>query len=386
MQYPIVFLKQDKEKSVRQKHPWIFTGAVSRVEEAETGQIVQVCTFSGEPLALGFFDSESQIMVKIFEFELPDQTLKPTYWHEKIGNAFERRQAMFGRFGTDCFRLINAEGDELPGLIVDVYKETAAVIYTHVGTRKLADLIESQLLELGMVNLYRMDQSHKQTISQWSVREFKGDLIVKENNLKFKIDPELGQKTGFFLDQRENRQLLRTLSKDKRILNAFGYTGGFSVYALAGEAREVHTVDISAEAIRMAEINVELNFGRNAPHKAIKADCFDFLREIDQPYDLIVLDPPAFAKHKATVDKAARGYKEINMQAAKSISPGGQLITFTCSQHISADLFQKIVFSALLDSGRSASIIHQLHQPADHPVSIFHPEGNYLKGLVLQFL
>lgn len=386
MHYPIVFLKQDREKSVKQKHPWVFSGAILKHEPAEPGQIVNVCNAQGEYLATGFFDPTSQISVKLFEHDQQKVVSSPHYWIEKIDLAYQKRQSMFGRFGTDCFRMINAEGDELPGLIVDVYKETAVVIYNHQGALKLASIVEGHLVSLGMVNIYRMDQTGRQIKGEWIVRHFTGDLIIKENNLKFKVDPELGQKTGFFLDQRENRQLLRSLSKDKKVMNAFGYTGGFSVYALAGDAKMVQTVDVSAEAVRMADLNVELNFGRNAPHHSVKADCFDYLREFQDPFDLIVLDPPAFAKNKGSVDKAARGYKEINMQAARNVSPGGQLMTFTCSQHVSADLFQKIVFSAILDSGRRATIIHQLHQPPDHPVHIFHPEGNYLKGLVLQFL
>ncbi len=318
----------------------------------------------------------------------PSDFEKADYWEGKIKQALALRKAILPP-NTDAYRLLHAEGDFLPGIIADVYAKVVVLQILVRGIEKRKALIIEAFRRNGFENIYLKTKANSQNIEElegtsgWLLGAGEGKVVTKENDLLFNVDFAEGQKTGFFIDQRDNRQLLKTLSKGKKVLNTFCYTGGFSVYALSGGATEVHSVDISAEAVRLAEENVQLNFPQ-AAHKGFAIDCFDYLKDMpEDDYDIIVLDPPAFAKNARAVDNAARGYKQINMRAFKKIKPGGILFTFSCSQNISKDLFQKIIFGAAADVGRNVRIIHQLHQPPDHPVSIFHPEGEYLKGLVL---
>jgi len=344
---------------------------------------------SGKIMGYGFYSEKSQISCRMFEWSQRNDFHEESYWLEKINHAIAIRKQHVIHDGTNAYRLIHAEGDFLPGIIIDVYGEAAVVQILIKGIENRKDLIFSALNKAGFKNLYIKSKTSSHVMedieaaSGWATGKTETPVIISEHNVKFSVDFIEGQKTGFFLDQRENRQLLRDLSKDKIVLNTFSYTGGFSVYAFAGGAKEVHSVDISEGAVEGAMENVKLNFP-NANHKGITKDCFEFLKEIpDNYYDIIVLDPPAFAKNARAVDNAARGYKQINMRAFKKIKPGGMVFTFSCSQNISKDLFQKIVFGAAADARRNVRIIHQLHQPADHPINIYHPEGEYLKGLVL---
>jgi 23S rRNA (cytosine1962-C5)-methyltransferase len=390
MTYPILQLKPGREKSVKNKHPWIFSGAIQSMQKAEEGDIIEVKSAGKEILGYGFYSAESQISCRMFEWtSMPEDFEKQDYWISKLKSAFLLRQTFVTGKQNNCYRLLHAEGDFFPGLIIDIYHQVAVVQFLIEGTARRKEFFTKCIQHLGFEHIYSRSSSssrEQQDANEkagWIAGEFNSPLTVLENGLKFEVDFIHGQKTGFFLDQRDNRETLRELAKGRTALNAFSYTGGFSVYAAAGEAKEIHSLDISSEAVKMAEHNVQLNFPR-ANHKGIAKDCFEYLRAIEKDlYDLIVLDPPAFAKNKHSVDKAARGYKDINLKAMEKIKPGGLLFTFSCSQHISKDLFQKIIFGAAADAGRNVRIVKQLHQPADHPVNIFHPEGEYLKGLLL---
>jgi 23S rRNA (cytosine1962-C5)-methyltransferase len=390
MTYPILQLKPGREKSVKNKHPWIFSGAIQSMQTAAEGDIIEVRAGNKEILGYGFYSSESQISCRMFEWSnQPENFDGSQYWMNKLQNAFLLRQAFVISAQTNCYRLLHAEGDFFPGLIIDVYDQVAVVQFLIEGTAKRKELFKKCIHDLGFKNIYSRASASSRELQDtaeqagWIAGEINPPVTVLENGLKFEVDFIRGQKTGFFLDQRDNRETLRQFAKGKTVLNAFSYTGGFSVYAAAGQAKEIHSLDISSEAVKMAEHNVHLNFPE-ANHKGIAKDCFDYLRVMEKDfYDLIVLDPPAFAKNKHTVDKAARGYKDINMKAMEKIKAGGLLFTFSCSQHISKDLFQKIIFGAAADANRNVRVIKQLHQPADHPVNIFHPEGEYLKGLLL---
>jgi len=312
------------------------------------------------------------------------------YWQQKLEKALALRQSQVISPETNVYRLIHAEGDFLPGLIIDVYDKVAVAQILIKGIEKRKAFLQQALYALGFQNVFVKAKSSSHVLedieaqSGWLNGEVESPVEVLENNLRFEVDFIEGQKTGFFIDQRVNRELLRTFSEGKKVLNTFSYTGGFSVYALQGGATEVHSVDISADALQICDRNVELNFPGANNHKSVVADCFNFLKDMpENEYDIIVLDPPAFAKHARAVDNASRGYKQINLQAFRRIKPGGLVFTFSCSGNISKDLFQKIVFGAAADAYRNVRIIHQLHQPADHPINIYHPEGEYLKGLVL---
>jgi 23S rRNA (cytosine1962-C5)-methyltransferase len=389
MDYPILQLKPKRERSILLKHPWIFSGGLERKPKAEEGDIVEVRSHGNEILGYGFYSEKSQISCRMFDWQNKSSDFeKSDYWTEKIRQALVLRKAILPD-GTNAYRLLHAEGDFLPGIIADVYAEVVVLQILVKGIEQRKNLLIEAFRKNGFENLYLKTKSSSQNIEEitstsgWISGSGNGKVVAKENSLLFNVDFADGQKTGFFIDQRENRDLLKTYSKEKRVLNTFCYTGGFSVFALAGGASEVHSVDISAEAVKLAEENVRLNFP-NANHKCYTADCFDYLKDMpENEYDIIVLDPPAFAKNARAVDNAARGYKQINMRAFKKIKPGGILFTFSCSQNISKDLFQKIIFGAAADVGRNVRIIHQLHQPADHPINLYHPEGEYLKGLVL---
>ncbi len=324
----------------------------------------------------------------MFEFITSPLDIIREYWKQKFEQALLLRQKLVINPGTDAYRLLHAEGDFLPGIIADVYAGTVVLQLLIKGTEMLTETWISILKELGFHNVYLKTKNSSQVIehidqsSRWLAGNGEMPLLVNENALKFEVNIEKGQKTGFFLDQRNSRELLRTLSAGKKVLNTFCYTGGFSAYAYAGGATEVHSVDISKDAIEACKANLRLN-GYNDQH-CYAEDCFDYLRHSQESYDIMVLDPPAFAKNARSVNNATRGYKELNLTAFKKIKPGGWVFTFSCSQNISRELFQKVVFGAAADARRNVRIVQHLTQPQDHPVNIFHPEGEYLKGLLLQ--
>ena len=385
-----IILKSGRERSVINRHPWIFSGAVKTLPKALNGDIVSVRDNHFNLLGYGFYDPQSQIICRVFEFTVNEQIIDQAFWQRKINNAFQlRKEILFNNKNTDCYRLLHAEGDFLPGVICDIYGDMAVLQLLVKGSQNIYEDVVFSLKQLGIKYIYLKNKSNPKRLEEVTLANgFLTDEILEEkkiaieNGLKFLIDFEKGQKTGFFLDQRDNRELLKTYSRNKKILNAFSYTGGFSVYAAAGGAHEVHSVDISKEAAEACQVNMGLNF-KGFPHTAIADDCFDYLKNTGEEYDIIVLDPPAFAKNARAVPNAARGYKELNLKAFQKIKTNGILFTFSCSQNIDRDLFRKIVFGAAADARRNVRILHQLTQPADHPVSIFHPEGEYLKGLVL---
>ena len=394
MNFHQLVLKPKRERSVILRHPWLFSGAISILpNDAEDGDIVEVVSNEKDILGYGFFSRHSQITCRMFHWGACEEDLNSVaYWQGKIERALAIRSELIISKDINAYRLLHAEGDFLPGLIVDVYAGVAVVQLLIKGTEKIKELLQSALENCGYTNIYIKSKSSSekiedvQTSAGWLSGEHATPVETLENGLKFNVDFIEGQKTGFFVDQRDNRELLGKVSRNKKVLNCFSYTGGFSVYALAGGALSVHSVDISASAVTACNENISLNQNRyeTSRHTSLVNDCFEYLKEMpDNDYDIIVLDPPAFAKHKRAMDNAARGYKQINMRAIQKIKPEGMLFTFSCSQNISKELFQKIVFGAAADARRNVRILYQLHQSADHPINIFHPEGEYLKGLVL---
>jgi len=386
-----IILKSGKDQSLKRFHPWVFSGAIKKMygEPAE-GDLVNVYSNKDEFLGTGHYQIGS-IAVRIVTFE--DVNPDYDFWKSKVQSAWNlRKQLGFDKnLQTNVFRLIHAEGDGMPGLIVDFYNGTA-VIQTHsVGMHLIREQLVQAMREVLAVRLKAVFYKSEKTLP------FKADLEnedgylfgnhseneVMEYGLHFKVDWESGQKTGFFVDQRENRKLVERYAKDRDVLNMFCYTGGFSFYAMQGGSKSVHSVDSSGKAIDLTRENVELNFPGEKRHEAFVADGFEYLKEIQDKYDLIILDPPAFAKHRNTLPQALKGYKRINTRAFEQIRSGGILFTFSCSQVVSKDRFREAVFSAAAIAGRNVRILHQLSQPADHPVNIYHPEGEYLKGLVL---
>jgi 23S rRNA (cytosine1962-C5)-methyltransferase len=391
---PILQLLPKKDRAVRFRHPWVFSGAVKKLPTADNGDIVEVRDADGNPLACGFFSPQGQIVCRLFDFSglegrpAPDFGLD--YWVAKFGRAKALRERLIDPTTTNCYRLLHAEGDFAPGIIADVYGPVVVLQILIRGTERLLPTIEQALRALGFAHVYVKHKSSSQHLeglsadSQWLGPVPNLPLRVREHGHEFIVNPEKGQKTGFFIDQRENRRLLGQLSAGLRVLNTFSYTAGFSVYALAGGAAEVHSVDISKDAVALGNENVALNAGPTTGlHRGIVADCFDYLRQATEAYDLIVLDPPAFAKNAKSVPNAARGYKDLNLLAFRKVNPNGLVMTYSCSQNIDKKLFQQIVFSAAADAGRQVRIVQHLHQPADHPVNIFHPESEYLKGMLL---
>lgn len=392
--YIKVTLKPKKEESILRFHPWIFSGAIAHMDcQPEEGEIVEVYTNHGDYCGTGHFQLGS-IAIRIFSFEKIEPDLN--FWTTKIKNAYETRLAigLADNAKTNCFRLIHGEGDSMPGLVVDIYDKTAVIQAHSIGMHKIhKDLGKAILSVLGdkIENIYYKSTSTLPPyyVQQENVEDYylygkdDGQYIAKENDLLFHADWIKGQKTGFFIDQRENRAMLERYSKGRTVLNMFCYTGGFSLYAMRGGAKLVHSVDSSAKAIELTKQNVELNFKNDSRHDAYAEDAFKFLNEMPSQYDLIILDPPAFAKHRDAIRHALQGYKKINAKAFEKIKPGGILFTFSCSQAISKEQFRLAVFSAAAMSKRNVRILHQLTQPADHPIGIYHPEGEYLKGLVL---
>lgn len=382
-----LLIKPKKERAFINRHPWLFTGAVQQLPEAENGEIVKVVSNEKGLLGYGFYNPNSQICCRIFEFSQTEVEIDRQYWRTKIEKAFNLRQSILDLSNTNCYRLLHAEGDFFPGIIADVYNDTVVAQILIKGTEKLLPIIEEELIRLGFKHIYLKTKNSSQKIEginveNWLTEPAKMPVEVVENGQKYFVNVETGQKTGFFIDQRNNRDMVKHFSKDAKLLNTFCYSGGFSVYALAGGAKEVHSVDISKDAIAQCDENVLLN-GYTENHKSFAMDCFDYLKQMEEVYDVIVLDPPAFAKSAKNVGNATRGYKEINLMAIKKIKPGGLIFTFSCSQNIDKMLFQKIVFGAAADAKRNVRILKHLSQTPDHPVNIYHPEGEYLKGLLL---
>lgn len=386
-----IFLKPKKEDSLLRFHPWIFSGAIARQEgKIEEGDVVEVYTSAGNFIATGHFQVGS-IAVRVLSFS--PCKIDINFWEEKIRSAYQLRQAIgLINSNNNSFRLVHGEGDNLPGLIVDIYAHTAVIqshsVGMHLARHHIADAI-LKVMSPHIQNVYYKSETtlpYKADVDAENGYLFGSytDSEAVENGLKFRADWLKGQKTGFFIDQRDNRSLLEQYAAGKSVLNMFCYTGGFSFYAMRGGATKVHSVDSSSKAIMLTKQNVELNFPNDPRHEAFAEDAFSFLGKINSDdYDLIVLDPPAFAKHRDAIRNALQGYKRLNAAAFKKIKSGGILFTFSCSQAISKEAFRLAVFSAAASTGRSVKILHQLTQPADHPINIYHPEGEYLKGLVL---
>lgn len=395
-----IYLKKHKEESLLRFHPWVFSGAIAHIEGApEEGELVAVYAADGTVLGVGHYQ-ESSISVRILAFQT--DRLPKNFWQERIAAAYRLRCDLgLLTVENNTYRLVHGEGDFLPGLVVDVYGTTAVLqahsAGMHVERQRIAKTIVETVPAVNAV-YYKSEgtlslQRHFGDIEDgWLIQDHSsepadGVYWAQENGLNFRIDWLSGQKTGFFVDQRENRALVEKYSKDRRVLNMFCYTGGFSVYALRGGARMVHSVDSSQKAIDLVDENVRRNFSACNRHQSFCTDAFGFFsrqeNEEQERYDLIVLDPPAFAKHRGAIKNALQGYKRLNYKALTQIASGGILFTFSCSQAVDKDMFRLAVFSAAAMAGRKVRILHQLHQPQDHPVSIYHPEGEYLKGLVL---
>ena len=384
-------LRRGKSESLRRFHPWIFSGAITRIpENLAEGALVRVVDENNKFMALGHYQVGS-IAVRVLSFT--DRKIDHAFWVERLSEAYQVRCALdLVRPDNDIYRLVHGEGDQLPGLIIDVYGETAVMQAHSVGMHYYRQEIAEALVEAckgAVKHVYYKSETtlpYKADLHQENGFLVGGDEtnIATENGLQFHIDWLKGQKTGFFIDQRENRKLLEAYSKGKSVLNMFCYTGGFSVYAMRGEAKLVHSVDSSAKAIDLTRANAELNFPGDKRHEAFAEDAFKFLEQAGSNYDLIILDPPAFAKHKDALRNALKGYTRLNSIAFQKIRKGGIVFTFSCSQAVNKDQFRLAVFTAAAQSGRHVRILHQIHQPADHPINIYHPEGEYLKGLVLQ--
>lgn len=389
--YKQIFLKRGKEESLKRFHPWIFSGAIHHMDEGiEEGETVRVITAAGEFIAVGHYQIGS-IAVRVLSFE--DIEINTDFWCERLQSALDVRigVGIADSPTNNTYRLVHGEGDYLPGLVIDCYGSTAVMQAHSVGMHVCRNEICQALVQVmgnRIANVYYKSETtlpYKADLHQENGFLVGGDAsnVAMENGLKFHIDWLRGQKTGFFVDQRENRSLLEQYAKGKSVLNMFCYTGGFSVYAMRGDAKQVHSVDSSAKAIELTNDNVALNFPGDARHEAFCEDAFKYLDEHNQQYDLIVLDPPAFAKHRAALRNALKGYTRLNVKGLQRIKKGGILFTFSCSQVVTKDNFRNAVFTAAAQVGRKVRILHQLHQPADHPINIYHPEGEYLKGLVL---
>lgn len=388
--YKTIKLRNGKDQSLKRFHPWIFSGAIARMDDGiADGDIVRVVDTKEEFLAIGHYQIGS-IAVRVLSFT--DIEINDSFWFSRLDKALQARRACnIIRPDNNTYRLVHGEGDRLPGLIIDIY-DNAAIIQAHsVGMHMQRKDIARQLRTLygdKLTCIYYKSETtlpYKADLSEESGFLYgkASDVVATENGLKFYIDWLKGQKTGFFIDQRDNRSLIEKYSQGKKVLNMFCYTGGFSVYALRGGASMVHSVDSSERAIEMTNRNIALNFPAAANHEAYATDAFSYLRDMDNSYDLIVLDPPAFAKHKDALRNALKGYTRLNAKAMQKIKPGGILFTFSCSQAVSKDQFRLAVFTAAAQSHRFVRVLHQLHQPTDHPINIYHPEGEYLKGLVL---
>lgn len=401
--YKQIRLKRGKEESLRRFHPWVFSGAILGVDNGiEEGEVVRVVTEKGDFVAVGHYQ-EGSIAVRVLTFS--DVEIDDSFWHSRLLSALDMRLAIgiADNPQNNTYRLVHGEGDNLPGLIIDVYGETAVMqahsIGMHFARKQIAKAL-ADVMQQRVENIYYKSETTLPFMANndmTATPHFDTDEILKngflvggskdnialENGLKFRVDWLKGQKTGFFVDQRENRSLLERYAKDKRVLNMFCYTGGFSFYAMRGGAELVHSVDSSAKAIDLTNENVELNFPGDHRHEAFCEDAFKYLERAGANYNLIILDPPAFAKHRGALHNALKGYTRLNQKAFEKIEKGGVLFTFSCSQVVTKDHFRNAVFTAAALAKRKVRILHQLHQPADHPINIYHPEGEYLKGLVL---
>ena len=384
-------LKKGKEESLNRFHPWIFSGAIlKKDDDIEEGEVVKVYTYDKRFIALGHYQIGS-IAVRVLSFS--DTEISLSFWVSRLQSAFNMRKAigLADLSDNNTFRLVHGEGDNLPGLIIDCYGTTAVMQAHSVGMHRqrheicealkqvMGNRIESVYYKSEATLPYKADLGQE---NEFLLGASKDDVAL-ENGLKFHVDWLKGQKTGFFIDQRENRCLLEKYAQGRSVLNLFCYTGGFSVYAMRGGAKLVHSVDSSAKAIELTNANVQMNFPNDERHASFCDDAFKFLDSHDAQYDLMVLDPPAFAKHRGALRNALKGYTRLNLKGFERIKPGGILFTFSCSQVVTKDNFRNAVFTAAAQAGRNVRILHQLHQPADHPVNIYHPEGEYLKGLVL---
>lgn len=389
--YKSVYLKKGKEDSLKRFHPWIFSGAIAKMDEdIAEGDFVRVFTSYDEFIAVGMYQIGS-IAVRVLSFD--DITIDRAFWETHLRSALDMRKAigLLDNPQSTTYRWVHGEGDNLPGLVVDCYGDTAVMQAHNVGIHLNRKEISEAMVNVAdgrIKNIYyksettlpfKADVEHE---NEFIYGKMVDDVTV-ENGLKFHVDWLRGQKTGFFVDQRENRHLLETYAKGRSVLNMFCYTGGFSVYAMRGDAKLVHSVDSSAKAIELTNRNIEMNFPGDKRHEAFCEDAFKFLDANDNKYDLIILDPPAFAKHRAALRNALKGYTRLNVKGLQRIKPGGILFTFSCSQIVTKENFRNAVFTAAVQANRKVRILHQLHQPADHPINIYHPEGEYLKGLVL---
>ncbi|MBQ3609575.1 MAG: class I SAM-dependent rRNA methyltransferase [Bacteroides sp.] len=391
MTYKKLYLKPGKEESLKRFHPWVFSGAIARVEgEPEEGEIVDVYTSKKEFIACGHFQIGS-IAVRVLTFR--QEEIGHGFWKRRLEVALDLRRSLglVDNPENNTYRLVHGEGDNLPGLIIDVYGQTAVMqahsAGMHVYRMEIAEALSEVMGDIVKHIYYKSETTlpYKADLGPENgfIKGGSPENVALENGLKFHVDWLKGQKTGFFVDQRENRHLLERYSKGRNVLNMFCYTGGFSFYAMRGGANLVHSVDSSAKAIDLTNQNVELNFPGDQRHQAFAEDAFKYLDRMGDQYDLIILDPPAFAKHRDALRNALRGYSKLNAKAFEKIKPGGILFTFSCSQVVDKKDFRNAVFTAAAQSGRSVRILHQLTQPGDHPVNIYHPEGEYLKGLVL---
>ena len=391
MEYKRIYLKRGKEESLKRFHPWVFSGAIHHADSGiAEGKTVRVIGADNTFLAVGHYQVGT-IAVRILSFR--DVEIDEAFWYARLKAAYEMRLSIgiAGNPLNNTYRLVHGEGDNMPGLVIDCYGDTAVMqahsVGIHVCRKVIAEMLV-KVMEGTIRNVFYKSETtlpYKAELGQENGFIIGGsnDNTAMENGLLFHVDWLRGQKTGFFVDQRENRSLLERYAKDKRVLNMFCYTGGFSFYAMRGGAQLVHSVDSSAKAIELTNANVELNFPGDERHKAFCDDAFKFLDNSDDIYDLIILDPPAFAKHRGALHNALKGYTRLNVKAFQRIRHGGILFTFSCSQVVTKDQFRQAVFTAAAMSGRKVRILHQLHQPADHPINIYHPEGEYLKGLVL---
>lgn len=388
--YPQIILKKGKEESLKRFHPWVFSGAIQAIEEGiEEGDTVCLVNRNGDFIAVGHYQ-EGSIAVRVLTFE--DREIDDDFWHSRISSALKMRQSIgiADSPSNNTYRLVHGEGDNLPGLIIDVYGDTAVMQAHSIGMHKVRKEIAKALVDVMESRISNVYYKSETTLPFMDATDMNGFIyggsdnnVALENGLKFRVDWLKGQKTGFFVDQRENRSLLEKYAAGKRVLNMFCYTGGFSFYAMRGGAQLVHSVDSSAKAIALTRENVSLNFPGDQRHEAFCEDAFKYLEKAGDNYNLIILDPPAFAKHRGALHNALKGYTRLNQKAFEKIESGGILFTFSCSQVVTKDHFRNAVFTAAALAKRNVRILHQLHQPADHPINIYHPEGEYLKGLVL---
>lgn len=396
MQPPLkIVLQPGKDGAIRRFHPWVFSGAIKKIHGiAADGMHAEVYSHHDDYLGSGIYQ-DATIAVRILEFppSRPER-LDEAFWLNKLEKAYQLRKTigLAGNDHTNVYRLVHGEGDHLPGLIIDYYNGHLVIQVHATGMHAYVGYISEALKNVYGPDLKSITDKSRETLpdSYWAGKTYESKVFgepekveVLENGHKFLIDIEKGQKTGFFIDQRENRQLLAQYASNKKVLNTFCYSGGFSVYGLKAGSTEMHSLDSSAKAIELTDRNIELNFGNEPRHKSITQDTMQYLKRTEEIYDLIVLDPPAYAKHTHTRHNALQGYKRLNMEAIKRIRPGGILFTFSCSQVVDMALFRGAVLAAAIEAGLSTRILHQMTQPADHPVNIFHPEGAYLKGLVL---